>query len=162
MKKVVFIMGLFLILSSVARAEIYHGIDIDAVYKSSDWNNKEEIKELIDDYTLLLQYQEELNNCTDELPDVLKCYDIVAEKILTNLYVYPEYNIKAYKELKKALSEAYSLKNCRNKYSWPSGHICVLDRISDMSYVLKMYIQDLINFSREKMFAYSAILMDYK
>lgn len=162
MKKIALILGLFLILSASALAEVYHGIDIDAVYESSDWNNKEEIKEIIDDYTLLLQYQEEFDKCADELPDVLKCYDSIAEKIITHFYVEPEYNIKDYKEFKKSLSEAYGLKNCRNKYAWPSGHICELDRISDMSYMLKTYIQDLINFSKEKMFAYSSILAGYQ
>lgn len=36
-----------------ARAELYHGIDIDAVYESSDWSSKEKIKELIDDYIFI-------------------------------------------------------------------------------------------------------------
>ena len=162
MKKFVFFGLLFLALSSVVKAEVYHGIDIDAVYESSDWNSKEEIRKLIDDYTALLQYQKELNNCPIELPEVLVCYDQVAEKIITNLYVYPEYNVVDYKQLKKALSEAYGLKNCRNKYAWPSGHMCDIDRMSDMSNALKKYIQDLMDFSKEKMFEYSSVLEDYK
>ena len=40
MKKLLLILGLFLILSASANAEIYHGIDIDSVYKSSDWSSK--------------------------------------------------------------------------------------------------------------------------
>ena len=108
---------------SKAQAEVYHGIDIDAIYESSDWSSKEKIKEIIDDYTLLLQYQKELDNCPIELPDVLGCYDKVAEKIVTNLYIYPKNNVEQYKQLKKALSDAYGLKNCRNKYAWPSGNI---------------------------------------
>jgi len=162
MKKLVFILGLCLILSTRANAEIYHGIDIEAVYKSSDWSSKEKVKEIIDDYTLLLQYQKELDGCPIEVPEVLGCYDKIAEKIVTNLYIYPEHNLTEYKQLKKALSDAYGLKNCRNKYAWPSGNICNIDRASDLSAALKDYIQDLINFSKEQMFSYSSILEEYK
>lgn len=162
MRKFIFILGLCLILGTRTNAEIYHGIDIEAVYKSSDWSSKEKVKEIIDDYTLLLQYQKELDSCTIEVPEVLGCYDKIAEKIVTNLYIYPEHNLTEYKQLKKALSDAYGLKNCRNKYAWPSGNICNIDRASDLSAALKDYIQDLINFSKEQMFSYSSILEEYK
>ena len=117
---------------------------------------------MIDDYTLLLQYQDEFDKCPNTLPEVLECYDEVAEKIVTDLYVYPEYNTKEYKQLKKSLSDAYGLKNCRNKYAWPSGYICENNKDSDVVKSLKKYIQDLIDFSKEKMFEYSSILEDYK
>lgn len=162
MKKFILILGLCLAFSVNVRAELYHGIDIDEIYNSSDWSSKDKIKELIDDYTLLLQYQEEFNNCPDVLPDVLECYDKVAEKIVTNLYVYPEYNAKEYKQLKESLSNAYGLKNCRNKYAWPSGHICEDKSDSDLADSLKKYIQDLIDFTKEQMFTYSSILEEYK
>ena len=162
MKKFVLILGLFSSLCANALAEVYHGIDIDAIYESSDWSSKEKIKEIIDDYTLLLQYQKELDNCPIELPDVLGCYDKVAEKIVTNLYVYPKNNVEQYKQLKKALSDAYGLKNCRNKYAWPSGNICEIDSDSDLADSLHKYIQDLLNFSKEKMFIYLPILEEYK
>ena len=162
MKKLVFILVFCFIFCTDARAELYHGIDIDEIYNSSDWSSKDKIKELIDDYTLLLQYQEEFNNCPDVLPDVLECYDKVAEKIVTNLYVYPETNIEKYKQFKIALADAFGIKNCRNKYAWPSGHMCELDILSDMSNILKKYITDLIDFSKEQMFTYSSILEEYK
>ena len=57
MKKFILILGLCLAFSVNVRAELYHGIDIDEIYNSSDWSSKDKIKELIDDYTLLLQYQ---------------------------------------------------------------------------------------------------------
>ena len=161
MRKCIIIIGVFLALVANARAELYHGIDIDAVYESSDWSSKEKIKEMIDDYTLLLQYQEELNNCPIELPEVLGCYDKVAGKIVTNLYVYPESNTEQYRKLKEALSDAYGLKNCRNKYAWPRGNICEIDSDSELADSLKKYIQDLIDFSKEKMFTYSPILKEY-
>lgn len=102
------------------------------------------------------------DNCPIELPDVLGCYDKVAEKIVTNLYVYPKNNVEQYKQLKKALSDAYGLKNCRNKYAWPSGNICEIDSDSDLADSLHKYIQDLLNFSKEKMFIYLPILEEYK
>lgn len=162
MKKFVLILGMILSFGANAQAKIYHGIDVDTVYESSDWSSKEKIKEIIDDYTLLLQYQKELNSCPIELPEVLGCYDKIAEKILTDLYVYPEINVKQYNNLKEALSDAYGLKNCRNKYAWPSGHICEIDSDSNLASTLKRYIQDLIDFSKEKMFEYSSILEDYE
>ena len=162
MKKFILILVFCLAFSVNVRAELYHGIDIDEIYNSSDWSSKDKIKELIDDYTLLLQYQEEFNNCPDVLPDVLECYDKVAEKIVTNLYVYPETNIEKYKQFKIALADAFGIKNCRNKYAWPSGHMCELDILSDMSNILKKYITDLIDFSKEQMFTYSSILEKYK
>ncbi|MBR1825988.1 MAG: hypothetical protein IJ770_05320 [Alphaproteobacteria bacterium] len=165
MKKFVLILGLvfisFFMLNTGVQAEVYYGIDIDAVYESSDWSSKEKIKEIIDDYTLLLQYQKELDSCPTELPEVLGCYDKIAEKIVTNLYMHPKNNITEYKQLKKALSDAYGLKNCRNKYAWPSGSICDIDRASDLSASLRNYIQDLIDFSKEQMFSYSSILEEY-
>ena len=162
MKKFAFVLCSFLAFSVNSRAEMYHGIDIDAVYTSSDWSSKEDIKQLIDDYTLLLQYQDEFNKCPDILPDVLGCYDKVAEKIVTNLFVYPETNLKKYQQFKIALADVFGIKNCRNKYAWPAGNICELDILSDMSAILKKYIQDLIDFSKEQMFTYSPILKEYK
>ena len=162
MKKFILILGLCLAFSVNVRAELYHGIDIDEIYNSSDWDSKESIKEIIDDYTLLLQYQAELDSCPIELPDVLECYDKVAEKIVTNLYVHPETNLEKYKQFKIALADAFGTKNCRNKYAWPSGHMCELDILSDMSDILKKYITDLLSFSSEQMSTYSPILKEYK
>lgn len=162
MRKIILGLGLFFIINTTATAEVYRSIDIDDVYNSGEWNSRDEIKQLIDDYTLLIQYQNELNNCPIELPEVLGCYDKIAEKIVTTLYVQAEYNVENYKQLKKALSDAYGLKNCRNKYAWPSGHMCNIDRASELADKLKEYIQDLINHSKEKMFEYSPILEKYK
>ena len=163
MKKFILILGFCLAFSINVRAELYHGIDIDEIYNSSDWDSKDKIKELIDDYTLLLQYQEEFNNCPDVLPDVLGCYDKVAEKIVTNLYVYPEYNVKEYKQLKEALSNAYGLKNCRNKCACPSGLMCEIDSYSELADALKKYIQDLIDKCKNEMkFYYPHIIKNYK
>lgn len=161
MKKLFLVLVFSLVLGGSAQAKLYHGVDIDHIYETGEWSSKAFIKQVIDDYTLLLQYQKEFDNCPTALPDVFSCYDKVAEKIITNLYVQPAYNMEDYKQLKKALGEAYGLKNCRNKYAWPSGHMCGLDTQSDVSDFLKKYIQDLIDFAKAKMFEY-AILDDYK
>lgn len=162
MKKFMCLTSLFLALTTNVGAEIYHGIDIDAVYKNSDWNSKEDIIELIDNYTLLLHYQEEMDNCPIELPYVLLCYDKIAEKILNTLYVQPQYNMEDYRNLKNALSKAYGLKNCRNKYAWPTGSICEIESDSELADFLKWYIHNLIKSSKEKMFFHSPLLENYK
>ena len=46
MKKVLLILGVWLIGINSAVAEIYHGIDIDEVFATSDWNSKDEIKDI--------------------------------------------------------------------------------------------------------------------
>ena len=86
MKKLLWIVSALIILNTSVKAEIYHGIDIDMVYESSDWNSKEDIKKIIDDYTLLLQYQKELDNCPIELSEILECYDRVAKKIIKHFF----------------------------------------------------------------------------
>lgn len=50
MKKFVVIFWVLLSFCANARAEVYHGIDIDTVYKIGNFNNKEEVKNLIDNY----------------------------------------------------------------------------------------------------------------
>ena len=67
MKKFALILGLFLFLGGTARAEIYYGIDINEVYNTGDWNNKAEIKEIIDDYKFLLKLQKELDECANNI-----------------------------------------------------------------------------------------------
>ena len=66
MKKFILILTfcLWCLISNV-QAKLYHGIDIDDIFAKSDWNSKDEIKGIIDDYTLLLQYNSELSQCAD-------------------------------------------------------------------------------------------------
>ena len=106
MKKVALIFTLTLLFSFNVYAEIYHGIDIDKVYDQSDWSSKDKIKELIDDYSLLLTYQEEFNACPKQYNKIFSCYDKITEKILRNLYVYPNNTIKTYQEFRKILLKA--------------------------------------------------------
>ncbi len=162
MKKILLIFGTIMLLQNISYAQTYHNIDIDYIYKTNDLDSKTKIKEIIDDYTRLLQYQTEFDNCPELLPDLFPCYDKIAEKILTNLYVYPDENLKDYKQYKQALSEAYGLLHCRSKYSWPAGTICDIKRQDDMSEQLKNYIQSLLNENKENMLELYPMLNDYK
>ena len=66
MKRFVFIFAITMLCSLNVYAEIYHGIDIDKVYSQSDWSSKDKIKEIIDDYKLLLTYQKDFNDCSTQ------------------------------------------------------------------------------------------------
>ena len=66
-KKIILIFTILLSSYTNANADIYHGIDIDAVYNSSDWSSKSKIREIIDDYTLTLHYKNKLNQCTKNI-----------------------------------------------------------------------------------------------
>lgn len=79
MKNLIFILSLIFIFTSDVYAEIYHGIDIDSVYENGDWSSKNYIKSIIDDNTLLLQYEQELKNCS-YTQNSMDCYDSIAEK----------------------------------------------------------------------------------
>ena len=162
MKKVALIFAITLLLSFNVHAETYYGIDIDKVYSQSDWSSKDKIKEIIDDYKLLLAYQKELNDCSPQNDEIFFCYDNVAEKILKNLYVYPENNIKVYQQFKQTLTDAYSIQSCLNKYDWPSGNLCEVNSRPEILKVLHSYIQGLINSSKEKMLSYLPELKNYK
>ena len=63
MRKGVLVFALTMLFSFNVYAETYHGIDIDKVYSQSDWSNKDKIKEIVDDYLLLLQFKKDLNQC---------------------------------------------------------------------------------------------------
>ena len=162
MKKVALIFAITLLLSFNVHAETYYGIDIDKVYSQSDWSSKDKIKEIIDDYKLLLAYQKELNDCSTQNDEIFFCYDNVTEKILKNLYVYPENNIKVYQQFKQTLTDAYSIQSCLNKYEWPSGNLCEVNSRPEILKVLHSYIQGLINSSKEKMLSYLPELKNYK
>lgn len=145
-----------------AQAEIYHGIDINEVYSRSDWSSKEKIKEIIDDYTLLCLYQTELDGCLEQAGKRFFCYNEIAEKILKNLYVYPDDNIIIYKQFVQTLSKAYSIQSCSNKYEWPSGNLCETTNKLEVLKMVHSYIQDLINSCKEKMLFYLPEIKNYK
>jgi hypothetical protein len=162
MRKFVLIFGMVLSLCINAQAELYHGIDIDAIYESSDWSSKEDIRKIIDDYTLLLQYQKELNNCPIELPDVLECYDNVAEKIIKHFYVGDiDINLENYNNYIKATFASYGIVYCLNKYRIPSGSMCNQEAMGKTWKIIEQYNKDLLQSVEQILNGYS-FLKDYK
>ena len=162
MRNGVFIFTLTMLFSLNVHAETYHGINIDKVYLQSDWSSKDKIKEIIDDYSLLLTFQKDFNDCSTQNEEIFFCYDNIAEKILTNLYVYPENNIKVYQQFQQTLTDAYSIQSCLSKYEWPSGNLCEVNSRPETLKILHSYIQGLINSSKEKMLSYLPELKNYK
>ena len=70
MRNGVFIFTLTMLFSLNVHAETYHGINIDKVYLQSDWSSKDKIKEIIDDYSLLLTFQKDFNDCSTQNEEI--------------------------------------------------------------------------------------------
>ncbi len=163
MKKIYIISLLsFLMSATNVNAEIYHGIDIDDIYAKSDWSSKDNIKKAIDDYTLLLQYQNDFTQCSESKSPSLTCYDMISEGILNSFYVYPEVNIKKYRQFKESLIEVYTAQNCNNKYLWPSGNLCDIKSHTYIRKMLNEYVQDLLNVTKDLIISYLPSLEEYK
>ena len=163
MKKIWVVCALsFWVLVASVKAEIYHGIDIDDIYSKSDWSSKDNIKKAIDDYTLLLQYQDDFTQCSESTSASLTCYDTLSEGILNNFYVYPEANIKKYHQFKESLIEVYTAQDCNNKYLWPSGNLCDVKSNTNIRKMLNEYVQDLLDAAKEFMISYLPSLREYK
>ena len=161
MKKIALILAALLALSANAHSEFYHAVDIDTVYKSSDWSSKEDIKKIIDDYSLLLQYQQELSQCSIST-EKMNCTNTLAEKIIKNFYSHDyENNIKAYNDYIKATSAAYGVVYCLNKYRVPSGTMCNQENAGKVEQLIEQYINDLLQ-SIEKVLLGYGFLSDYK
>ncbi|MBQ7633041.1 MAG: hypothetical protein IJS88_02880 [Alphaproteobacteria bacterium] len=77
MKETVLILGLCLSLCANVRAEIYRDVNLDMVYKIGNFNNKEEVKKLIDDYT------------QKDTPDDPKKNTV--SNVIDDYYQHPEY-----------------------------------------------------------------------
>ena len=161
MKKFVLILGLVLSLNSNAIAEVYHGIDIDAVYNSSDWDSKESIREIIDDYTLLLQYQKKLHLCSEKV-EKSSCMDTLTENIIKDFYNYNlEQNLNDYHNYVKSTSAVYGIVYCLNKYRVPSGSMCNQEAIGKTWDIIKQYDKDLLQSVAQILNGYS-FLEEYK
>lgn len=159
MKKFTLILGMCFALCANARAEVYHGIDIDAVYESSDWSNKDKIKEIIDDYSLLLQYYQRLSQCSF-VDDRTICLNALAEDIIRQFYGGDKNkNITDYHNYIEATSTAYGIVYCLNKYRTPSGTMCNQENSMHTNEVTEQYIEELLH--SVKLSEYSFIA-DYK
>ena len=154
--KAIFFFVVALFFSTSTFAEIYHGIDIDQIYTQSDWNNKDEIKEIIDDYALLLQYKKELPLCLQDT-DIFPCLDKLAENIMKRFYVDMGDNMKSYHDYVKATSSAYGVVFCLNKYRVPPGTICSQENIANTWKFVERYIKDMLQQVENEIIAYSFI-----
>ena len=161
MKKIVLILGFFLCFNVNAWAELYHGIDIDTVYESSDWSSKEKIKKIIDDYNLLLQYQKKLYLCSGEV-EKLSCMDTLTENIIKNFYDdNVEQNLNDYHNYVKSASAVYGIVYCLNKYRIPSGTMCNQETIEKTWKIVEQYDKDLLQSVEQILSGYS-FLKEYK
>ncbi len=157
MKKLFLILGMFLFVEPTAKAEIYHGIDIDAVYTSSDWNSKEDIIKLIDDYTLLLQFENKSHLCSNEAKK-LHCMDKLVEDIITHFYVGDAANnLNNYHNYIRAASTAYGAIYCLNKYSVPAGTMCHQENSAHTLKITEEYINEMLQQIRQIISEYSFI-----
>ena len=161
MKK--FVLGLISILFSItnAQAEIYHGIDIDEVYSQSDWSSKDKIKEIIDDYTIWLQYNNEFTSCAKSDTQI-DCMDELAENIMLRFYTSNyENNINDYRNYVKSTLTVYGIVYCLNKYNIPSGNTCEQEKNAHAIKLIKQYIKTMLLQIENKIRVFSFI-KDYK
>ena len=150
MKKflIVFSFCIFMKASFVYANNTYHGIDIDDIYNSSDWNSKEEIKNLVDDYVLLHQYENKLNTCNNNKLE--SCYDDIAQNIINHFCTYPENEIKEYNEFKENSLKFYTSIACTDKNIGVSGNLCYIDGLPYHRETMNLLIKNLIKNHKEK------------
>ncbi len=162
MKKVLFVCVLsFLIYATGVKAEIYHGIDINDVYAKSDWSSKEKIKDIIDDYALLTQYQKELSLCAENSQQ-FDCADTLADKVMKTFYNHNlESNMISYNNYVKATLSAYGVVYCLNKYATPAGTVCEQENMAKSKEIVLQYINALLLQSKQELAVYG-FLKDYK
>lgn len=144
MKKFILILAmLFVCAVNNVQAKLYHGIDIDDIYAKSDWNSKDEIKDIIDDYSLLLQYNSDLSKCTEK--HNLDCLNVLAEKIIKHFYYFNyEANMENYQNYVKATFSAYGTIYCLNKYNMPSGTMCNQENEAKTTDIITEYVKALL------------------
>ena len=162
MKKLFIITLLCCFISDYSFAnEIIHGIDIDKVYNSSDWSSREHIKSIINDYSLLQKYKQELSLC-EKNTERQECLDQLAENILTHFYNFNlENNLNMDHDYVKSISAAYGVVYCLNKYMTPSGTMCNQENIGTTWEMVELYIKDLLQSVEHKLLGYS-FLSDFK
>ena len=157
MKKLLLILGFYLILSASANAKIYHGIDIDSVYKNSDWSSKEKIKEIIDDYTLFLENKNKLLSC-NQSPKKVECMNKLAENIIKHFYSGNiDNNLNNYHNSVISTSDAYGIIYCLNKYKLPAGTICNQENYANTEKFIEQYINEMLQSIEQNLIEYSFI-----
>lgn len=158
MKKIYIISLLsFLMSATNVNAEIYHGIDIDDIYAKSDWSSKEKIKDVIDDYTLLTQYQKELSLCAENSQQ-FDCADTLAGKVMKTFYNHNlESNMISYNNYAKATLSAYGVVYCLNKYATPAGTVCEQENMAKSKEIVLQYINALLSQIKQELSVYGFI-----
>ncbi len=141
---------------------IYHGIDIDAIYSQSDWKSKDVIKQTIDDYTLLLEYENKLNIQVSAKDDILEYYDDIAINLIKKFYINDETHVKEYYILKNNLLKIENMKSCQNKYNSPSGNLCDINSSKNSSLILKKILNEMIQDCKIKIQNYLPYIKYYK
>ena len=161
MKKIALICTFTLLCSFEAYAETYHGIDIDKVYTQSDWSSKDKIKEIIDDYSLLLQYNNELRQCVKQA-NQFDCMDNLIQNIMQHFYTHNyENNINDYRNYVKSTLTVYGIAYCLNKYNIPAGTVCEQEKNIHTNKFMKQYIETLLSQIEKEINVFSFI-KDYK
>ncbi len=161
MKRFYFIFTVILLFSFNAYAEIYHGIDIDKVYNQSDWSGKDKIKEIIDDYSLLRQFNSDLNRCAKN-SNQFDCMDNLTQNIMQHFY-HDNYenNINDYRNYVKSTLAVYGVAYCLNKYDIPSGTVCEQEKNAHANKLIRQYIETLL-FQVENKINIFNFIKDYK
>ena len=130
---------IFMKISFAYANNLYYGIDIDEIYNTSEWNSKEDIKSLIDNYILLKTIKNKFSNCPDSIPDNIVCYDEINHQILQNYYIDFEENWNDYNNYRSAIQKSYSILCQRIKIIGTSGEICHINAQSNVAKNLKEY-----------------------
>ena len=130
---------IFMKISSVYANNLYHGINIDEIYNSSDWNNKEDIKNIVDNYILLKKIKNKFSNCSNIIPDSTVCYDEINEQLIQNFYIDFEKKLNDYNNYKISMLKVYSIPCQHIKIIGVSGEICHIDAQSHVAEKLKEY-----------------------
>ena len=161
MRKGVLIFALTMLFSLNVHAETYHVINIDKVYLQSDWSNKDKIKEIVDDYSLLLQFKKDLNQCQGNNHPI-ECMNQLAQNIMQHFYHYNyENNIQDYQNYVKSTLAVYGVAYCLNKYNIPAGTVCEQEKNAQVNKVIKQYIEILLS-QIEKQISIFSFIKDYK
>lgn len=161
MRKGVLVFALTMLFSFNVYAETYHGIDIDKVYSQSDWSNKDKIKEIVDDYSLLLQFKKDLNQCQGN-DHPIECMNQLAQNIMQHFYHYNyKNNIQDYQNYVKSTLAVYGVAYCLKKYNIPAGTVCEQEKNTQVCEVIKQYIETLLS-QIEKQISIYSFIKDYK
>lgn len=160
MKKLFLLLGAFLGLITYVRAEVYHGIDIDQVYNSSDWSSKDKIKDIINDYTLLRQYEQKSTQCSQS-SDRFNCINTINEDIIKHFYNHDlNNNLSEYHNYIKSVFAAYGVVYCSNKYRIPPGTMCNQETNGKTQDIIEQYSKDLLQSIEQILLSYR-FLQDY-